>query len=215
PGRVNRPLVRALATTGLLPRLFPTALGGAAGERVSAAELCLVREALAAECPAAETAFALQGLGAHPILQFGGEALRRRWIPPVARGEAVAAFALTEPAAGSDAAALQLAAVPDGGGWRLRGTKTWISNPPEADVYTIFARTGPEPGARGVTAFCLPGDAPGLHGGHRTLLAPHAIGTLELDDVPVGPDDVLGEVGGGFRVAMTVLDRFRPSVGAR
>src|SRR5690606_15021462 len=97
PGRVNRPLVRALATTGLLPRLFPTALGGAAGERVSAAELCLVREALAAECPAAETAFALQGLGAHPILQFGGEALRRRWIPPVARGEAVAAFALTEP----------------------------------------------------------------------------------------------------------------------
>jgi acyl-CoA dehydrogenase len=210
PGRVNRPLVRALAEHGLLPRLFPTA----GGDEVSAASLCLLRESLAMESTEAETALALQGLGAYPILQSGSEEQVGRWIPPVAQGEAVAAFALSEPEHGSDAGALELAAEPAGDGWRLTGEKTWISNAPEADVYTVFARTTPDAGARGVTAFVVRGDAAGLSGESIRLLAPHAVGRLRFDGVQVGPQDVLGEVDGGFRVAMRTLDLFRPSVGA-
>ena len=118
-GRVNRPLVRALGDTGLLGRLFPTPLGGTGGDGVSAAELCRLREALARECTEAETALALQGLGTYPLVQSGSAALAGRFVPAVARGEAVAAFALSEPGAGTDAAALTLAAEADGDGWRL------------------------------------------------------------------------------------------------
>jgi alkylation response protein AidB-like acyl-CoA dehydrogenase len=214
PGRVNRPLVRALGDSGLLGRLFPTLLGGTGGDGVSAAELCRLRETLARECTGAETALALQGLGAYPVVQSGSPELGRRLVPAVARGEAVAAFALSEPGAGTDAAALTLAAEPDGPGWRLSGEKTWISNAPDADVYTVFARTSREGGARGVTAFVVDGAAAGLSGEPIEMLAPHAIGRLVFDGVAVGPDDVLGEVGGGFRVAMRTLDLFRPSVGA-
>ena len=134
PGRVNRPLVRALAEHGLLPRLF---------ERVSAMELCLIREALARHCPDAETAFGVQGLGAYPILQSGQDSVRDEWIPRVAGGTAVAAFALTEADAGSDVRAMEMTR-------RARrplavtgsnGEKLWISNAPEADIYTVFARS--------------------------------------------------------------------------
>ena len=214
PGRVNRPLVRALGETGLLGRLFPTPLGGTGGDGVSATELCRLREALARECTEAETALALQGLGTYPLVQSGSAALAGRFVPAVARGEAVAAFALSEPGAGTDAAALALSAEPDGDGWRLSGEKTWISNAPDADVYTVFARTGLAAGARGVTAFVVPGDAPGLSGEPIEMLAPHAIGRLVFDGVAVGPGDVLGDVDAGFRVAMRTLDLFRPSVGA-
>jgi acyl-CoA dehydrogenase len=211
PGRVNRPLVKALADHGLLGRVF--------GEdaRVSAIELCLIREALARGCTEAETAFALQGLGAYPIVGAGTPETRERWIPGVADGTVVAAFALTEPEAGSDPAALALRAEPDGdGGYRLTGEKLWISNAPDADVYTVFARTsdGGGRGARGLTAFAVPGDAEGLSGEPRRLLAPHAIGSLSFDGVPVSREQVLGESGAGFRVAMRTLDLFRPSVGA-
>lgn len=208
PGRVNRPLVEALAEHGLLPRLFPEAA------EVSAMTLCLLREGLARECVEAETALALQGLGAYPILQSGSEDLVRRWIPAVAGGRAVAAFALTEPGHGSDAARLELRAEPDGDAFRLTGEKAWISNAPEADVYTVFARTTDEAGSKGVTAFAVPGDAEGLSGEPVELLAPHAIGKLRFDGVRVPADHVLGEVDGGFRVAMRTLDLFRPSVGA-
>jgi acyl-CoA dehydrogenase len=214
PGRVNRPLVRALGETGLLGRLFPTALGGTGGAGVSATELCRLREALARDCTEAETALALQGLGTYPLVQSGSADLARRFVPAVARGEAVAAFALSEPGAGTDAAALELAADPDGDGWRLSGEKTWISNAPDADVYTVFARTSPEAGARGVTAFVVAGDAVGLSGEPIEMIAPHAIGRLVFDGVVVGRGDVLGEVNAGFRVAMRTLDLFRPSVGA-
>lgn len=213
-GRVNRKLVRALADARLLPRLFPTHAGGIADGDVSAMDLCLMREGLALECTEAETALALQGLGAHPILHSGRPEQVTRWIPRVARGQAIAAFALSEPESGSDPAALALDAAPDGDGWRLTGTKTWISNAPEADVYTLFARTTRGAGARGVTAFVVPGDARGLTGRPLEMLAPHAVGTLELEDVRVGPEDVLGEVDAGFKVAMRTLDLFRPSVGA-
>jgi acyl-CoA dehydrogenase len=222
PGRVNRPLVRALGEHGLLARLFaadsraPGAepRGALPAGPSSALELCLLREALARESTEAETALALQGLGGHPIAAAGSPAVRRRFLPEVAAGRAVAAFALSEPTAGSDAAALALRADRDGDGFRLTGTKAWISNAPEADVYTLFARTGPGARARGITAFAVPGDAPGLGGQPLELLAPHAIGRLELDGVRVGPDQVLGRVDEGFGLAMATLDRFRPSVGA-
>jgi alkylation response protein AidB-like acyl-CoA dehydrogenase len=203
PGRVNRPLVQALAEHGLLSRLFP---------KVSATDLCIIREALATACTEAETAFALQGLGAYPILQAGSTELRERWIPLVANGTAIAAFALTEPEAGSDVSAMSLKATQDGDGYRLSGEKLWISNAPEADVYTVFARTSE--GSHGLTAFAVPGDSVGLSGEHKTLLAPHAVGSLRFEDVFVWRDHVLGEPGDGFRVAMRTLDLFRPSVGA-
>jgi acyl-CoA dehydrogenase len=213
PGRVNRALVRALGEHGLLARLLPAG-PDPAGPSVSAMELCLLREALATESTEAETALALQGLGAHPIAAGGSPELRRRWLPEVVAGRAVAAFALSEPDAGSDAAALELRAEPDGDGFRLTGTKTWISNAPEADVYTLFARTTPGARSRGITAFAVPGDAPGLRGEPLELLAPHAIGRLELDGVPAGPGQVIGLLDQGFGLAMATLDRFRPSVGA-
>lgn len=211
-GRVDRELVRLLGTSGLLPRLFPRTHGGSAETTVNATELCVLREGLAQESTAAETALAVQGLGAYPILQSAADEVAQRWIPAVAAGEAVAAFALTEPDAGSDAAAIALAAERDGDGWRLSGTKTWISNAPSADVYTVFARTTPEAGSRGVTAFVVAGDSDGLAGQPLDLLAPHAIGTLTFDSVRA--EAVLGEVDHGFRVAMRTLDLFRPSVGA-
>ncbi|GAA2815593.1 acyl-CoA dehydrogenase family protein [Streptomyces showdoensis] len=245
PGRVNRPLVAALGELGLLARLFDS----------GALDLCLMRESLAQVCTEAETALALQGLGAHPVAAFGSPAQRARWLPEVVAGRAVAAFALSEPGAGSDAAALALRAVPDPatGGWRLHGEKRWISNAPEADFITVFARTGEGPdgsggrggpggsggsggpggptgpggsggpagpgpgtasGARGVTAFLVPADRPGLTGEPLDMLAPHAIGGLAFDGVPVGPEDLLGEPGQGFKVAMHTLNLFRPSVGA-
>jgi alkylation response protein AidB-like acyl-CoA dehydrogenase len=202
-GRVNRPLVRALGEHGLLARVFEG----------SATELCELREGLAHGCTEAETALALQGLGGHPILRAARPQISDDWIPRLTAGTAVAAFALSEPEAGSDAGALTLRAERDGDGFRLTGTKMWISNAPEADVYTVFARTS-DNGARGITAFAVPGDSDGLHGEPIELLSPHPIGRLDFDGVPVGPEQVLGEVDGGFSVAMETLDLFRPSVGA-
>ncbi|CAN5605698.1 acyl-CoA dehydrogenase family protein [soil metagenome] len=214
PGELNRKLLGALAEFDLLPRLFPTSLGGSQDGDVGALELCVLREGLAQRCTEAETALALQGLGAYPVVQSGSPETAARWIPEIAQGRAVAAFALTEPGAGSDAAALSLKAEPDGDGWRLTGEKKWISNAPAADVYSVFARTSDEPGSAGVTGFVVPGDAPGLGGEHLELVAPHPIGRVTFDGVHVGPESVLGEVGEGFKVAMRTLDLFRPSVGA-
>jgi acyl-CoA dehydrogenase len=212
-GRVNRPLVKALGRLGLLRALF----GGEPEQPArdaAALQLCLLRESLAQVSGEAETALALQGLGSYPILQSGRPELAERWLPAVISGDAVAAFALSEPGAGSDAAALELRADPDGDGWRLHGEKMWISNAPDADIYTVFARTTPNARARGVTAFAVPGDASGLSGEPLELLSPHPIGRLVFDGVAVGRGDVLGEVDRGFAVAMRTLDLFRPSVGA-
>jgi alkylation response protein AidB-like acyl-CoA dehydrogenase len=216
PSRVDRRLVRELADAGLLPRLFPSRAGGSReDDRVAALELCLIREGLAQASVDAETALAMQGLAGYPILLSGSAELIRRWVPPIARGEAVGAFALTEPDAGSDAGSLQLRAEPDGEGvWRLFGEKTWISNAPEADVYVVFARTTADAGPRGVTAFTVPGDVDGLSGRSLEILGDHPIGRLRFEGVRVSRDDVLGGVDRGFRVAMGTLDLFRPSVGA-
>ena len=194
--------------------MFPGVGAGGLSREAAALDLCLLREALATQSTEAETALALQGLGSYPVLQSGREEVVRRWLPAVAAGDAVAAFALTEPEAGSDAAALALRAEPDGPGWRLTGEKIWISNAPEADFYTVFARTTPGAGARGVSAFVVPADRPGLGGEHLDMISPHPIGRLVFDGVPVQADELLGEQDRGFRVAMRTLDLFRPSVGA-
>ena len=214
-GAVNRPLLRALGDHGLLRGLF----GGTPEETprdAAAMQLCLLRETLATVTTEAETALALQGLGSYPILQSGQPAAVERWIPGVVTGETVAGFALSEPDAGSDAAALALRADrrQADGSWRLTGEKLWISNAPEADVYSVFARTTQGARAGGVTAFVVAGDADGLSGEALDMVAPHAVGRLVFDGVRVTADDVLGEVDGGFAVAMRTLDLFRPSVGA-
>jgi acyl-CoA dehydrogenase len=224
PGHVNRELIKAMGDLGLLSCLFPERLfpgrlfpgvgTGGLSREAAAMDLCLLRESLATQSTEAETALALQGLGSYPILQSGREEVVRRWLPAVAAGDAVAAFALTEPEAGSDAAALALRAEPDGSGWRLTGEKIWISNAPEADFYTVFARTTPGAGARGVSAFVVPADRPGLGGEHLDMISPHPIGRLVFDGVPVQAAELLGEPDRGFRVAMRTLDLFRPSVGA-
>ena len=212
PGRVNRPLLAAMGGHGLLARLFP---GGADGRAEAAAlDLCLLRESLAQVSTEAETALALQGLGTYPVVQSGTKEQIAHWLPKVVAGEAVAAFALSEPGSGSDAASLSLAATPTNDGWTLSGEKIWISNAPEADFYSVFARTTPEAGARGVTAFLVPADRPGIGGEHLDMISPHPIGRVTFDAVPVTRADLLGEPDQGFRVAMRTLDLFRPSVGA-
>jgi len=208
PGRVNRPLIQALGEHRLLEPVLP--LDG----KTSARELCRIREAIAVESPEAETAFACQGLGTHPLLLHGRAEIASKWVTAVVAGEAVAAFALTEPLAGSDVASITLAAERDGTDWRLTGVKKWISNAPDADFYTVFARTTLDAGARGLTAFVVEADAPGVSGQTLSLISPHPIGTLELDHVRVPEENVLGEVDGGFKVAMSTLNVFRPSVGA-
>jgi acyl-CoA dehydrogenase len=214
PGRVNRELIKAMGRSGLLARLFPGVAGGQLSREAPATDLCLLRESLATQTTEAETALALQGLGSYPVLQSGRADQVRRWLPAVAAGDAVAAFALSEPGAGSDAAALALTAEPDGNGWRLTGEKMWISNAPEADFYTVFARTTAGAGARGVSAFVVPADRAGLSGERLDMMSPHPIGTLRFDGVPVLGDELLGERDRGFAVAMRTLDLFRPSVGA-
>ncbi|MEU0536434.1 acyl-CoA dehydrogenase family protein [Amycolatopsis tolypomycina] len=213
-GAVNRPLLKAMGSLGLLARLFPGVASGTPSRQAAATDLCILRENLATVSTEAETALALQGLGSYPILQSGKDEQVAKWLPAVAAGDAVAAFALTEPDAGSDAAALSLAAEPDGVGWRLTGEKMWISNAPEADFYTVFARTTPDAGARGVSAFVVPADRPGLGGEHLDLVSPHPIGTVTFDGVSVLREELLGEENRGFAVAMRTLDLFRPSVGA-
>lgn len=207
PGRVNRELVRALGSAGMLQRVF--------GETaVTATQLCQIRQGLARVSPEAETAFALQGLGGAPIFLAGTEAIRQTWVPGLRSGEVVAAFALTEPEAGSDAANLETRAERDGDGYLINGVKIYISNAPDADVATVFARTTEGVGSRGVTAFVMAVDSPGVSGEPIEMISPHAIGRWTFENVFVSRDQVLGEVDGGFRVAMQTLDLFRPSVGA-
>ena len=207
PGHLNRELVRAIASAGLFDRIF-------AEDGVSATDLCRMRQGLARVCTEAETALAVQGLGGIPIHLFGSDEVKEQWIPELRAGQSVAAFALTEPGAGSDAAALEMRAERDGDGYRLTGEKKYISNAPEADIATIFARTTPEAGARGVTAFAVPTAGEGISGERLDMISPHPLGGWTLDGVYVPSSHVLGEVHNGFRVAMHTLDLFRPSVGA-
>lgn len=194
--------------------VVPGAFGGRTS-LIDARALCLVRETLARHSGLADFVFAMQGLGSGPISLFGHEGLKRRYLPAVARGEKVAAFALSEPDAGSDVAAMTMTATAHGDGFRLDGTKTWISNGGIADFYTVFARTGEAAGARGISAFVVDADAPGLEIAERIdAIAPHPLARLEFRGVEVPREAMIGEPGKGFAVAMATLDLFRPSVGA-
>ncbi len=210
----SRALVRKLGAAGWLRYCVPAAYGGALPALDSRA-LCIARETLAWHDGLADFAFAMQGLGSGAITLAGNEAQRQRWLPDVARGDAIAAFALSEPDAGSDVAAMTTRARRDGSAWIVDGAKTWISNGGIADFYCVFARTGTESAARGISAFVVPTDAPGLKVTERIeVIAPHPLARLEFAGCRVAGDGLLGEEGGGFALAMRTLDIFRASVAA-
>ncbi len=187
--------------------------GAGEGERLDVRTLCLLRETLARHDGLADFALAMQGLGMGAVSLFGTPE-QRRWLERTRAGEAIAAFALTEPGSGSDVAATATTARRDGDGWVLDGAKTWISNGTIADVMVVFARTGEGPGAKGLSAFLVPADTPGLAVAERLeSIAPHPHATLRLEAVRLPGDALIGEAGAGFKVAMSVLDMYRPTVG--
>jgi acyl-CoA dehydrogenase len=209
-----RELVRRLATDGWLDHCVPAAYGGAS-EKLDVRALCLIRETLARHLGLANFAFAMQGLGSGAISLYGSDDLRAAYLPMVRTGQKIAAFALSEPVAGSDVAALATTATQDGNGWRIDGEKTWISNGGIADYYTVFARTGEAPGARGLSAFVVDADTPGLEIAERIdVIAPHPLARLTFNNCRVPADHILGAPGEGFKVAMATLDIFRSTVGA-
>ena len=210
----SRGLVTALGDGGWLKYCVPSAHGGRFPE-FDVRSLCLVREILARHAGLADFAFAMQGLGSASIALFGDTALQQRYLPDVAVGKRIAAFAISEPEGGSDVANLRMTAAADGDGYVLNGTKTWISNAGLADQYVVFARTGEAPGAKGLSAFVVDADAPGLTVAERIdVIAPHPLGTLAFADCRVAASQRLGASGAGFKVAMATLDIFRPTVGA-
>lgn len=177
--------------------------------------LCLARETLAYHSGLADFAFAMQGLGTGSIVLFGNPEQKAKWLPAVRAGKSLGAFAMSEPEGGSDVAALRTTATKDGDGWRLNGRKTWISNGGIAGQYVVFARTGEAPGAKGLSAFVVPADAPGLIVEARIdVSAPHPLATLRFDNCRVEPSALLGKPGDGFKIAMSTLDVFRSTVGA-
>ncbi|MBN9499933.1 MAG: acyl-CoA dehydrogenase family protein [Alphaproteobacteria bacterium] len=177
--------------------------------------LCLARETLAYHSGLADFAFAMQGLGTGSIVLFGSPEQKAKWLPAVRAGKSLGAFAMSEPEGGSDVAALRTTATKDGDGWRLNGRKTWISNGGIAGQYVVFARSGEAPGAKGLSAFVVPADAPGLIVEARIdVSAPHPLATLRFENCRVGADALLGKPGDGFKIAMSTLDVFRSTVGA-
>lgn len=204
-----RALVRALGDGGLL------ALSGADdGETLDVRSLCLIRETLARHDGLADFAFAMQGLGMGAVSLFGTPE-QREWLTRTRAGAAISAFALTEPASGSDVANITTQARRDGDGFVLNGEKTWISNGGIADLYTVFARTGEGEGAKGLSAFLVPADTPGLEIAERLeVIAPHPLARLKFTDMRLPADALIGAPGAGFRIAMSVLDIFRATVGA-
>ena len=209
-----RDLVARLGRGGWLKYCVPAAYGGML-EQIDSRSLCIARETLARHEGLADFAFAMQGLGSGAISIAGSEEMKRRYLPRVARGEATAAFALSEPDAGSDVGAMSTSARIDGGHYVLDGEKTWISNGGIADFYCVFARTGEDAGARGISAFVVDADTPGLEVAARIeLIAPHPLASLRFRGCRVSAAQRLGESGQGFKVAMQTLDIFRASVAA-
>lgn len=209
-----RDLVTRLGAGGWLRHCVPAAYGGAA-EDIDSRSLCIARETLARHEGLADFAFAMQGLGSGAISISGSEELKQRYLPRVARGEAIAAFALSEPDAGSDVGAMTTSARREGEHYVLDGEKTWISNGGIADFYCVFARTGEAAGARGLSAFVVDADTPGLEVAARIeLIAPHPLAALRFRGCRVNAAQRLGEAGQGFKVAMQTLDIFRASVAA-
>lgn len=206
--------VRLLGEAGWLGYAVPKAYGGRF-DSLDVRSLCLIRETLARTSGLADFAFAMQGLGSASIALFGSEDLKRAYLPKVCAGTQIAAFALSEPEGGSDVAAMRTAARRDGGHYVLDGEKTWISNAGIAGHYVVFARTGEAPGAKGLSAFVVDADTPGLGVSERIeVIAPHPLGTLTFRACRVPAANLLGKPGDGFKIAMATLDIFRATVGA-
>ena len=218
-----RSLVQALGTDGWLAHVVAGRAYGGAGETIDTRGICLIRETLARHSGLADFVFAMQGLGSGAISLAGTPAQKERFLAPVASGRAIAAFALSEPDAGSDVGAMACAAVAQGDDYVIDGEKTWISNGGIADQYVVFARTGesgdcgaagkPTKGSRGITAFIVEASTPGLEVAERIrVIAPHPLARLKFVDCRVPASQRLGAVGEGFKIAMRTLDVFRTSV---
>lgn len=208
-----RTLVARLGDAGWLRYTVPAAAGGAF-DTLDVRSLCLARDVLGRHSGLADFAFAMQGLGSGPISLFGSNALRDRYLPPVARGQSIPAFALSEAHAGSDVAAMRTTAQRVDGGFVIDGEKTWISNAGIADFYVVFCRY-PAGGERGFAAFVVDADNAGLRITARIpTLAPHPLGTLRFEGCRVPSDALIGEAGAGLKVALATLDVFRTTVGA-
>lgn len=209
-----RALLARLGAGGWLRYAVPKTFGGV-HERIEVRSLCIIRETLARHSGLADFVFAMQGLGSGTISLFGSAEQQARYLPDVASGAKMAAFALTELESGSDVAAMETAAraVPDG--YVVDGAKTYISNGGIADYYVLFARTGEAPGARGISAFLVDAATPGLRIAERIrVIAPHPLATLRFDAMALSANTLIGQAGGGFGAAMATLDIFRPTVGA-
>jgi acyl-CoA dehydrogenase len=210
-----RQLVRRLGDAGWLKYAIGGTAYGAAAEAIDTRAVCLIRETLARYSGLADFAFAMQGLGSGAITLFGSAEHKQRYLTRVGLGDAISAFALSEPEAGSDVAAMQCAAVADGEHYVLNGEKTWISNGGIADLYVVFARSGEAPGARGISAFIVEADTPGFSIAERIeVIAPHPLARIKFTDCRIPAANRLGEAGQGFKVAMATLDIFRTSVAA-
>ena len=210
-----RKLVKQLGDAGWLGHAVAGAAFGGVGEQIDTRAICLIRETLARHSGLADFAFAMQGLGSGAISLAGTEAQKQRYLARVAKGEAIAAFALSEPDAGSDVAAMSCSAERVGDDYVINGEKTWISNGGIADFYVVFVRTGEAPGARGITALIVDAQTPGLAIAERIdVIAPHPLARLKFTDCRVPVAQRVGAAGEGFKVAMRTLDVFRTSVAA-
>ncbi len=208
-----RAVVKKFGDAGWLRYSVPKS-GGGHHERLDVRSICLIRETLARRSGLAEFAFALQGLGSGPISQFGSDALKKKYLPGVAAGKSIPAFAISEADAGSDLGAMQTTAKKDGSGFVINGSKTWISNAGIADFYTVFCRF-PEGGENSFIALLVEANNPGIKVAKRIdVIAPHPLGALEFKNCRVNADAVVGNPGKGMGVALGTLDIFRPTVGA-
>jgi acyl-CoA dehydrogenase len=208
-------LVRQLGDAGWLRHAIAGQAFGGLNDSIDTRSICLLREELAWHHGLADFAFAMQGLGSGAISLFGSDAQKQHYLPRVAQGDAIAAFALSEPEAGSDVAAMRCSAQRVGGDYVLNGEKTWISNGGIADFYVVFARTDDAPGAKGISAFIIDAHCPGLEIAERIdVVAPHPLARLRFVDARIPATQLIGESGGGFKVAMATLDVFRTSVAA-
>lgn len=205
-------LVGLLARARLLDYTVPADFNGST---LGVRALCVIREHLSYESSLADLMFAMQGLGSFPITLAGTDTIKQKLLPLVKSGEAIAAFAITEPEAGSDVSAIQTTARRDGNEYVIDGAKTFISNAGLADFYTVFAKTDKERGSKGISAFVVERDRAGFSVEEKIeLIAPHPIGRLRFDGCRVPAENLLGEEGAGFKIAMATLDTFRPTVGA-